>query len=194
VGGVVATQFGLMVPHGKLGPCIAFLEEGLRALRPTGYHAVLGKTFLHQGEELAGWIADFARKADAAKVGIKALYLEMNGFAINPAEWHCNLFGYKEAGDVWDLDWLSSWDAEQRGVFVLSGMEEVQRAYADLFAGEEQPLSVRLAEEVTDHLVTARFMEVVAAAHEVANGRFAGMEGLPVFATAHDWDVVHRSV
>jgi hypothetical protein len=192
--GVVSTQFGLMVPHGKLEQCIAFLEEGLRAMNVTPYHAVLGKTLLHQRDDLADWIAEFARKADAAKVGIKALYLEMNGFTINPDEWHCNLFGYKDAGDIWDLDWLSSWDAEHSERFVLTGMEDVQQAYADLFAGDDQPLSVRVAEEVTDHLVTARFMQLVAVAHQAAKGRFAGLDGLPVLATAHDWDTVHQSV
>ena len=123
-------------------------------MKSTPYHAVLRKTFLHK-REIAEWIAEFARKADAAKVGLKAMYLEMNGFTINPDEWHCNLFGYKTVGDIWDLDWLSGWDAEQRDRFVLTGMEDVQQAYADLFAGKDQPLGVRLAEEVTDHLVTA---------------------------------------
>jgi hypothetical protein len=183
-----------MVPHGKLEQCIAYLEEGLRSLKSTPYHDVLGKTFLHQREELAQWLADFARKANAAKVGLKALYLEMNGFTINPDEWHCNLFGYKTAGDIWDLDWLSSWDAENRGRFVLTGMEDVQQTYADLFAGKDQPLGVRLAEEVTDHLVTARFMQLVAAAHEVTKAQFAGLDGMPVLATTHDWDTVHQTV
>jgi hypothetical protein len=194
VSGVVSTQFGLMVPHGKLEQCIAYFENGLRSLKPTPYHAVLGKSFLHEREELAEWVTEFARKADAEKVGLKALYLEMNGFTINPDEWHCNLFGYKTAGDIWDLDWLSGWDAEQRERFVLTGMEDVQQAYADLFAGEDQPLAVRLAEEVTDHLVTARFMQLVGAAHELAKARFTGLDGMPVLATAHDWDTVHQTV
>ena len=192
--GVVSTQFGLMVPHGKLEQCIAYLEDGLRSMNATPYHVVLGKTFLHKREELAEWIADFARKADAANVGLEALYLEMNGFTINPDEWHCNLFGYKTAGDIWDLDWLSSWDAEQRDRFVLTGMEDVQRAYAQLFAGDDEPLGIRLAEEVSDHLVTARFMQLVAGAHEVAKARFSGLDGMPVLATAHDWDIVHQSI
>src|SRR5687768_4534390 len=100
--GVVSTQFGLMVPHGELERCIAFLEGGLQSIKPTPYHAVQGKTFLHQTEQLATSIAEFARKADAAKVGLAALYLEMNGFTINPGEWYCDLFGYKTAGDIWD--------------------------------------------------------------------------------------------
>lgn len=192
--GVISTQFDLMVPHGQLDRCIVLLEDGLRCLNSTPYHLVLGKSLLNQTEDLARWIADFSRKADAASVGLAALYLEMNGFAINPDEWHCHLFGYKTAGDVWDLDWLSSWDAENSDCFVLRGMEEVQQAFADLHWAEEQPLGVQLAGEITEHLVTARFMQLVAAAHEHAKARFRGLDGMPVLATAHDWDTVHQTV
>ncbi len=192
--GVTATQFGLMVPHGQLDRCIMFLEDGLRCLNSTPYHLVLGKSFLNQAEDLAEWIADFSRKADAASIGLAALYLEMNGFTINPDEWHCHLFGYKTAGDVWDLDWLSSWDAENRGCFVLRGMENVQQAFANLYGVEDQPLGVRLAEEVTEHLVTVRFMQLVAAAHELAKAKFSGLDGMPVIATVHDWDTAHQTV
>lgn len=191
--GVISTEFSLMVPHGKLDPCIAFLEDGLRCLKSTPYHQILGKSFLDQAEDLAEWIADFSRKADAANVGLAALYLEMNGFTINPDEWHCHLFGYKTAGDVWDLEWLSSWDAENRGRFVLRGMEDVQQAFSDLHTAKEQSLGTQLAEEVTEHLVTARFMQVVAAAHERAKANFRGLDGMPVLATAHDWDTVHQT-
>lgn len=191
--GVVSKQFSLMVPHGKLQPCIAFLEEGLRALTPTPYHRVLAKNFLAQTDELARWLIEFHEKAAAADVKLAAMYLEMNGFTINPDQWHCNLFGYKHAGDIWKLDWLSSWDAEHRECFVLRGMESVQEAFAELFLQQGKPLGIELAEEVAEHLVTARFMELVAAAHTAANDRYAGLRGLPVLATAHDWDTVHKS-
>ena len=191
--GVVSTQFGLMVPHGKLAKCIAFLEDGLRTLKRTPYHQVLRKDFLRQTDELAKWLIDFHQKAAAAKFKLSAVYLEMNGFTINPKQWHCNLFGYKKAGDIWELDWLSEWDAEHKECFVLRGMEPVQKAFADLFPDEKQPLGVKLAEEVAEHLVTARFMELVAAAHKAAKRRYAGVKGLPVLATAHDWDTVHQT-
>ncbi len=191
--GVVSTQFGLMVPHGKLAACIAYLEDGLRSLKRTPYHRVLGKDFLRQTDDLAEAIIDFHKKAGGAKWKPAAVYLEMNGFTINPEQWHCDLFGYKKAGDVWELDWLSEWDAEWDECFVLRGMESVQEAFAELFLDDERPLGVKLAEEVAEHLVTARFMELVAAAHKTAKRRYAGVKGLPVLATAHDWDTVHQT-
>lgn len=191
--GVVTTQFGLMVPHGKLARCIVFLEDGLRCLKRTPYHRVLGKDFLRQSDELAGWLIGFHQKAVTAKLKLAAIYLEMNGFTINPMQWHCDLFGYKKAGDIWELDWLSAWDAEREDCFVLRGMESVQEAFAELFLDEKQPLGVKLAEELAEHLVTARFMELVAAAHKAAKRRYPAVKGLPVLATAHDWDTVHKT-
>jgi hypothetical protein len=58
---------------------------------------------------------------------------------------------------------------------------------------QKQPLGVKLAEEVAEHLVTVRFMELVAAAHKHANRRYPGLRGLPILATAHDWDDVHQT-
>lgn len=185
--------FDAMVPHGKLAKCIVLLEDGLRSIKRSPYHRVLGKTFLHHTSNLAEWIVDFHRKAVAIKLKVAALYLEMNGFTINPDQWHCNLFGYKKAGEVWELDWLSAWDAERAECFVLQGMESVQKAFAELYVKENQPLAVELSREVAEHLVTARFMELVAAAHKAAKRRYAGVRGLPILATAHDWDTVHKT-
>jgi hypothetical protein len=153
----------------------------------------LAKNFLTQTDQLAHWLIEFHEKATAADVKLGALYLEMNGFTINPDQWHCNLFGYKQAGNIWELDWLSSWDAEHPECFVLQGMESVQEAFAELFFQQGKPLGIRLAEEVAEHLVTARFMELVAAAHAAGKGRYAGLQGLPLLATAHDWDTVHKT-
>ena len=141
--GVVARRFRLMVPHGKLQECIEYLEGGLRALQPTPYHRVIGKSFLAQTDDLAVWLADFCRKPVADGLGLAAVYLEMNAFAINPQQWHCNIFGYKTAGSLWELEWLSSWNAERRERFVLRGMEPVQEAFAELCRGEKQPLGAR---------------------------------------------------
>ena len=191
--GVVSTQFNVMVPHGKLAHCIAFLENGLRSIKRTPYHRILGKDFLHHSKDLAGWIIDFHKQATAAKIKLAAIYLEMNGFTINTQQWHCDVFGYKQAGDIWELSWLAEWDAEWDECFVLRGMESVQQAFADFFCDDRQPLGVKLAAEVAEHLVTARFMELVAAAHKSAKRRYAGLKGLPILATAHDWDTIHQS-
>lgn len=191
--GIVSLQFNRMVPHGKLEQCIEFLESGLRALRPTPYHCVLGKDFLAQKENMAEWLSGFCREGASEGLSFTAVYLEMNAFTINPNRWRCNMFGYKVAGTIWKRDWLSKWDIEHKESFDLQGMEPVQRAFSDLFLDTSQPLGVKLAEEVSKHLVTARFMQLVAAAHEAVKSRFAALVGIPVLASAHDWNTVHQT-
>jgi hypothetical protein len=181
-----------MVPHNKLDLCIAFLEEGLQALRRTPYHEVLGRDFLQQTEALAEYMVAFHQKATAT-VKVAALYFEMNGFTINPDRWYCDGFAYATAGGIWELEWLAHWDAVTDEPIPLKGMEEIQEAFAVLYCDETQPLSVKMAAELADHLVTARFMQAIAAAHGVALRREKALEGLPVLATAHDWDIVHET-
>ena len=117
----------------------------------------------------------------------------MNGFDINPLGWHCDGFAFREAGDEWDVDWLALWDAQSRSSLDLTGMEPVQQAYYDHGSSPERTLLEDLAIELTNHLVNARFMQLIAAAHESAKRACPPLAGLPVFSTDHAWDTVHRS-
>ncbi len=191
----ISTRFRLMIPeaNGELRPCIDFLEEGLRAIKPTPYHSVLGRDFLKNVPEFSAWLTKFCKKAARNGLDLGALYVEMNGFTINPDQWHCDLFGYNEEGNKWDLDWLGDWDTESDACFVLHGMEPVQKAFAELFLDQNRPLSVRLAEEIAEHVVTARFMELVAAGRAAASQGYPLLKSVPLLATAHDWDVIHRT-
>ena len=190
--GVVSEQFGLMIPHGRLEACIASLEDGLRALSPTPYHAVLGRSFLHQLQQAAEYIAGFHRDA-SGEIKVRALYFEMNGFAINPKRWYCDGFAYANAGDIWDLEWLADWQAQTQEQLTLTGMEPVQDAFEGVYSDHSQPLAVRLAGELAEHLVTARFMQLFAEAHEVAKHKYRHLEKVPVFSTTHEWDTVHMT-
>jgi hypothetical protein len=190
--GVIPSNFDLMVPHGRLTACIALLEEGLRSLRRTPFHIVLGRDFLHQTGPATSYMVDFHRMASASmKVG--ALYFEMNGFPNNTDRWYCEGFAYRKAGDMWDLDWLAKWAGEAEEQFPLKGMEPVQEAFAGLYGDSKQPLGVQMAGELAEHLVTARFMQLIAAAHKAAKRRYSELKGLPVIATAHDWETVHQT-
>ena len=190
---VISRKFALMVDRGELRQCIAWLEEGLRSVRRTPYHRVLGKDFLQHSASLAHWLADFRSKSARGGLKLAAIYLEMNGFTINPRQWHCGIFGYKKASGLCDLDWLAEWDVEQPENFVLRGMESLQEVFGSFYLSGGKTLSLELAEDMAEHLVTARFMELVAAAHRRAKRRDPGLRGLPVLATAHDWDTVNKT-
>jgi hypothetical protein len=193
--GVVHSLFALSIPHGKLQQCIRALEEGLRGVRETPYHAILGRDFLHHREEVARFVGEFFKSARSdGPVG--AMYFEMNGFTINPDRWYFNGFGYRTGGNIWeltwDLGWLTPWDVET-DEFTLSGMETVQNAFAQLYCDENQPLSVTLAAELAEHIVVARFNELVGEAHKLAKENCLDLAGLPILSTAHDWDVLSPS-
>lgn len=193
----INSNFGRMVPHGKLTECIAFLEEGLRSIRETHYHAIVNRTFLHHVDDAAKYIADFHRAA-SEKFPIAVMYFEMNGFSINPDRWYFDGFAYREGGDVWDLtfnaDWLSGWNASTDESFILTGLENVQKAFETLFGTDPpQALSVQLAAEITEHLVVARFDELISAATAAARRLRPELEGVPVFSTAHEWDALYVS-
>jgi hypothetical protein len=191
--GAISNAFGFMVPHGKLTGCIQLLEEAMEALRKTPYHQVLGRDFLHHTDSVAEYLINFHREA-SANIDIAALYFEMNGFTINPDRWYFDGFAYETAGDIWELEWLAHWDADTDDEqFTLTGMEPVQEAFARYYCDPSQPLSLKVAEELADHLVNARFMQLIAAAHQTAKQRYKALDGLPILATAHEWDRVHQT-
>ena len=188
----ISSHFGLSVARGELEQCIASLEQALAALSNSPFHVVLGLDFLHLTEGAAAYLVDLYREA-STKFPVQAIYVEMNGFDINPDGWHCDGFAFKTAGDQWDIDWLALWDAQSATSFELTGMEPVQTAYSVYGPSPKRTLLEDLVLELTDHLVNARFMQLIAAAHESAKRACPSLAGLPVFSTAHDWSTVHRS-
>jgi hypothetical protein len=189
----ISRRFDLMVPHGQLNECIAQLEEGMQALNRTPYHEVLGRKFLHHTDAAADYLIRFHRNA-SKEIDVAAIYFEMNGFTINPSRWFFDGFAYKTAGELWDLDWLASWDADAGyEQFTLTGMELVQNAFANCYRKLDPPLSLAVAADFADHLVTARFMELIAAAHEAGKATHPTLAGLLILATAHDWETVHQT-
>ncbi|MBK8206036.1 MAG: hypothetical protein IPK87_04475 [Planctomycetes bacterium] len=188
----ITEKFGVMVGHGRTLECIAWLEEGMRAIQPTAYHAVLGLDFLHHTNEVAALMTSFFDQC-ATKGQPAALYAEMNGFDINTDNWHFNLFGYASASTQWDLEWLAHWDYGPSESFTLAGMESVQQAFAQFCNGADRSLGLRMAEAIGLHLVCARFMQLIASGHEQAAKQRDTLSILPVLATAHDWDDVQRT-
>jgi hypothetical protein len=193
--GVISNLFGLCIPHGKTKICIAELESALACMTDTVYHSVIGKDFLHHADEIASVMRDFYQQSKG-KGPIKAMYYEMNGFSINTDRWYCNGFGYVKGGTLWDLtwdqEWMCDWDYETKDI-TLTGMEEVQAAFASTFSKKEIALGVEIAGEIAEHLVTARFCELIKVAHDLGKQRCGDLIGLPIVSTAHEWDTVAPS-
>ena len=54
-------------------------------------------------------------------------------------------------------------------------------------------LGIQRTGEVAEHLVAARYMQLIASAHERAKTAIPSYAGLPVLAAVHDWGVLHET-
>jgi hypothetical protein len=189
-------QFGLMACHGRTSEYVAWAEAGLRTIAPTPYHDVLGRSFIQSLTPSLEYLVETYREA-AKKFEVKAMYFEMNGFEINPDYWHFGGFAYQEAGSIWEPDWLSEWHFENKRVVDLLGMEPVQLAFKKHFLPREGtviPLQFEMASSIASHLICAHYIDIVFKAHNAAKAKEPKLRGLPIIATAHDWDRMAQSV
>lgn len=191
--GVVESLFRLSVPHGKLNECICSLEDGLRALKETPYHAVLGCDFLHHLDDAADFIASFFRAA-SRDTPIGAMYFAMHeAFVADTTHWSFSGLAYEKGGDIhdltWNTDWIRAWDHES-GEFPLTGMEPARAAFRRLYNDPKQPLGIQMAGEITQYLVVARFNQLIGAAHRAAKETCPGLCGFPILSSAEEWDTL----
>lgn len=179
---------------GQVRRHIARLEQLLRQIPDTPFHAVLGRGFAAQVEQLADWLSRVYD--DGAKdFSVTALYVEMNRFDINTDQWILNGFAFKMAPPelAEDLEFnLGEYESCYEPEFVLKGMEDLQAAFAQTDIGalmvSQVPEDKRRLEAVaiaTD-LVTARMQELVAAAHLETARRPHPVGRVRVYANAHD--------
>ena len=112
---------------------------------------------------------------------IGAVYTEMNGFAINPDRWFCDLFAYTADGGRDEYDWFSDWQSKRFQDYEITGLEALQRVYAsEAFRAKEN----RTASYMSSLMVVVKFQMFMqrAASHMEKMLRF------PLYVTAHDFD------
>lgn len=165
-------------------------NDALKAIRKTPYHCVVGRDFLHHVDDVSAFLKSFHRQASAKKPN-KAIYCEMNGFSNNTSNWHFNAFGFSKLGSLegFEWDWLAYWDSETPR-FTLTGMENVQKAFAKWYRDANKPLYVAMAEELAECLVIARFMELIAMAHQKLKRTRTPRIRIPLLATSHGRDTI----
>src|SRR6266496_3868421 len=85
------------------------LERLLAAEKGERFKGLLGTSFSNSPTDILAEINDFV-EACVEQFDIKAVYLEMNGFDINPDRWYFDSFGYGTYGcDPKNLEWLCNW-------------------------------------------------------------------------------------
>ena len=174
---------------------IARMEHDLRQITPeTPFHAALDRGFGDQVDAAAVWLAE-AYDDGARNFDVTAFYVEMNRFDINTDRWFLNAFVFKmpPAEMFEDLtDSLGDYEHAYEEEFVLTGMEDLQRVFEqadeDDLPFSEVPDDARLAEAmgITSDLITARMLELIAAAHQKTGRRGHPVGRIRIFADSHD--------
>ena len=184
-------RVGAFVGAGQLDFAAQFLESTLITCTSQRFRGLIGHSFSNSPSEIAKAIDSFVRECGKT-FDVQAIYLEMNGFDINPDRWYFDFFGYtKFSDDPNDLGWLGDWVSDDWPAVTLTGFEAVQSDF-DWYSnhqGYKDPLAKEAAECAT-LLVMIRYVSLIEAAVKASSIQ----KGLPIFATAHDFDIVARCV
>jgi hypothetical protein len=168
---------------------IKFLEERLAKEKTPRFKGLIARDFTNKPETVLSAINKFI-DACSKKFRIRAVYLEMNGFDINPDRWYFDSFGYTKYGaDPQNIEWLCEWQSPDWPQVRLNGLEAVQADF-EWYHAEQiwQDKKLERAYELALLLVMCKFVSLIERA--LAAGRRS--KRIPVLATAHDFDIVGR--
>ena len=180
-----------MFEQGRLDAVVSVVENRLRGIEPvTPFHAIIGKDFLHQVEQVADWLAAFY---DAVSDGFRpaAIYVEMNRFDINFDQWHIEAMAHIEVpnGPMHQAEW----DGDISSEFVLTNMEKVQKAMEEFqeLSGQAESFeaidqNLRDAQGDAFFLVMLHMQNLVKRAALLCRQRGHSVGSIPVAANVHD--------
>jgi hypothetical protein len=168
---------------------IQFLEERLAKEKVGRFKGLLGKGFSNSPRSILLGINKFI-DACSKKFTAQAVYLEMNGFDINPDRWYFDSFGYAKYGaDPGDLEWLCEWQSPEWPQVTLKGLESVQADFAWYHANDAwNDKKFERAYDLAVLLVMCKYVSLI----ESALAAGPRSKPVPVLATAHDFDVLGR--
>jgi len=180
-----------LIAQGKLEEAIRDLESNLASCKSDKFKSLIGSDFANDPTMIAEKINDFISSCER-DFEVRSIYLEMNGFDINPDRWYFDFFAYDTyEEDKEDLDWLSDWDSENWPDITLEGLEEIQNDF-DWYCNNSGYNDV-LAEEAKEYavlLVMCKFAKLIGKV--VAIGKI--IKEIPILATAHEFDIIPRFI
>ncbi len=190
----------------QLDEAIAMAERELKEIPTTDFHKILDKNLLHLTSELAKHINEFDKSTkDVLKKkqgfiknlfglgkGIRpaAYYCEMNGFTINNDRWFIDLFSF-ENYILTDWDWLSDFYDSTANDLTITGFEDIQKVFQDVHDNDrfEEP-NILNAYQVCELLVILRLQELFREVYKTSNYDWSD---IPMFVTAHDYDLIYKA-
>lgn len=176
----------------QLEIAIETLENALRSKPATGFHLIIGSNFIPLKEGLFDFLEQFYRFAKK-EISVKAIYAEMNGFSINTDLWFIQLFGFSECGDTTDTDWLADYEFHKDMILPIIGLEKLQAAFRDYLDHERwnEP-GMEDTRELCEWLIILRLQQAFREMKKLAREKKAKWAGVPVFVTAHDYELIYR--
>ena len=195
-----------LVESQKLDEAIAMAEQELKNIPTTDFHKILHKNLLHLTSDLAKHINEFDKSTkevlkkkqgfiknlfgSGKEVKPAAYYCEMNGFTINYDRWFIDLFSF-ENYSLTDWEWLSDFYDSTANDLTITGFEEIQKAFEDVHENNrfEEP-NIDKAYEVCELLVILRLQELFRETYKLNQGDW---HKIPMFITAHDYDLIFKS-
>lgn len=119
-----------------------------------------------------------------------AYYCEMNGFTINNDRWFIDLFSF-ENYSLTDWDWLSDFYDSTAKDLTITGFEDIQNVFQDVHDNDRfEELNILKAYQVCELLVILRLQELFREAYKTTKG---GWCNIPMFVTAHDYDLIYKA-
>jgi hypothetical protein len=175
------------VAANTLEKAIAIAERVIAKNKISDFAPLVSKDILHLTDSLVAYIDTFIAKA-SKEVEVKALYAEMNGFAINYDLWFVELFAFDKNEGLEDADWLADYAyAAPDEEFVITGLEEIQAVYKDYMDKDKwENDKMEAAAEDGVILIVLRLQELFKAAKESAKAKNMAWAHLPIYVTAHD--------
>jgi hypothetical protein len=189
----------------KLDEAIEVAEDELNKIPKTDFHKIIGKNLKHLTAVLKKYIADFDRATtnelrkkqgffksifgSGKQVKPVAFYCEMNGFTINYDRWFIDLFSFERLEtDNWD--WLSDFYDSTANDLTITGFEDIQKVFENVHENNmfDEP-NVEQAYEVCEFLVILRLQELF---HETYKYEESGWSKIPMFVTAHDYEMIYK--
>jgi len=201
----LADRLSDMLKAKKLGSAIELAENELKKIPVSDFHKIIGKNLYNLTGTLKEYIIEFDRQTTAelrkkqgllksifsSKKPVKpaAYYCEMNGFTINNDRWFVNLFSFENYEEN-DWDWLSGFYDSTAKDLTITGFEEIQMAFQDVHEKDRlRESNIVKAYEVCELLVILRLQELF---RETYRGQENDWSQIPMFVTAHDYDMIYK--
>ena len=171
-----------------------FIAELMENCNDKTFNSLIATDFSNPPKEVRKQIETFIFKCNKG-FETKAVYLEMNGFDINPDRWFFDFFGYDKLPDNFDdIYWLSDYQSPVFPDVTLVGLESIQKLFevyqeetGHLYlTSEPRNKDLDYNHELATLMVMVKFCKLIDESIETS------IPDVHVFATAHDFDIVYH--